>query len=174
VQARAHPATRQIVASLALLAACSSEHDRINDTALVAAPRSAQEDSVIARARVVLAAANPDFREWPATAYAPVQSDSETASARFGPLVGDLDGDGVPDVVFDGYGGHGELMPAVLSNRGKARVVPVTERPEVANPPVPRRKRWVLAPYTFRGKRGQGVAFIDYNEGGWPILPAAL
>jgi hypothetical protein len=197
VQARAHPTSRLIVVSLALLAACSSGHDRINDTALATVPaaeppaspappraapvvapmdppRTAREDSIIARARVVLAAANPEFREWPATAYAPVQSDSETASARFGPLVGDLDGDGVPDVVFDGYDSHGELVPVVLSNRGKARVVAVTEGPDVANPPAPRRKRWMLAPYTFRGKRGQGVAFIDYNEGGWPILPAAL
>jgi hypothetical protein len=191
---------RQLTATaLALAAACAGGHDRINDTALasvpaaeppgaapppsaapvgppvaVPPPRTAREDSIIARARVVLAAANPEFREWPATAYAPVQSDSATASARFGPLVGDLDADGIPDVVFDGYGSHGELVPAVLSNRGKARVVAVTEGPDVANPPAPRRKRWMLAPYTFEKKRGQGVAFIDYNEGGWPIMPAAL
>jgi hypothetical protein len=187
------------ITALALTAACAGGHDRINDTALasvpaaeppasapppsaapvgppvaVPPPRTAREDSIIAHARVVLAAANPEFREWPAAAYAPVQSDSATASARVGPLVGDLDGDGEPDVAFDGYrSSGGGLILAVLSNGGQAKVLTVTGE-EIPIPPSRRWMRWMLAPYELRGKRGVGIAVVDYNDGGWPVLPASL
>lgn len=142
--------------------------------AVVAAPprsTAPADDSVIVRARAVLAAARPGFHEWPPSAYAPVLPDSTIRSATTGPLVGDFDGDGVPDVVFDGYDGRIMVTSAVLSNNGHPKVVSVEEGFDVPDPLTPRQVRFVVAPYTFKGKRGVGVGFVSYDASGRAMLP---
>lgn len=132
------------------------------------------DDSVIVRARNVLAAGRPGFHEWPPSAYAPGLLDSAVPAATTGPLVGDFDGDGMPDVVFDGYDGRIMVTPAVLSNKGKPTIVSVEEGFDVPDPPTPRRLRFVVAPYTLEGKRGFGVGFVNYDASGSAMVPVTI
>lgn len=134
----------------------SSRHDDGSTTSYLA--RAPIDTVLLARARAVLAAARPGFREWRPSAYAPVLRDSASPPTTTGPLVGDFDGDGMPDVVFDGYDGRIMVTPAVLSHNGRPKVVSVEVGWDVPDPLVPRRVRFVVATYTFEGKRGRAWA----------------
>lgn len=97
----------------------SGRHDDGFTTSYLA---QAPIDTVLrVRARTVLAAARPGFREWLPSAHAPVLRDSAMPPTTTGPLVGDFEGEGMPDVVFDGYDGRIMVTPAVLSNNGRQR-----------------------------------------------------
>ena len=126
-------------------------------------------DSVVLRARVALAAARPGFQEWPPNAYTPVLPDKTWPTATTGPLVGDFDGDGMPDVVFDGHDGRVMVTTAVLSNKGRLTIVSVDEGLELPDPPAPRRVRFVVSPYTLKAKRRSGVGFVSYDASGQAI-----
>lgn len=150
----------------------SSRHDDGSTTSYLA---QAPIDTVlIARARAGLAAARPGFREWPPSAYAPVLRDSAAPPTTTGPLVGDFDGDGMPDVVFDGHDGRVMVTPAVLSNNGRPKIVSVEEGFDVPDPLVPRRVRFAVATYAFRGKRGLGVGFVSYDASGKAMDPGTI
>lgn len=148
----------------------------MRDTGFVASslPPAPADDALLSRARAVLAAARPGFREWPANAYATVLPDSTLPWATTGPLVGDFDGDGMPDVVFDGHDGRIMVTSAVLSNNGQPKIVSVEEGFDVPDPLTPRKVRFVVAPYTFKGKRGVGVGFVSYDASGSAMLPATI
>jgi hypothetical protein len=150
----------------------SSRHDDGSTNSYLA---QAPVDTVLlAHARAVLDAARPGFREWSASAYAPVLRDSATPPTTTSPLVGDFDGDGMPDVVFDGHDGRIMVTLAVLSNNGRPKIAPVEEGFEVPDPLVPRRVRFVVATYTLSGKRGLGIGFVSYDASGKPMVPVSI
>lgn len=150
----------------------SSTHDAgLRASSLASAPA---DDTLLARMRAVLTAARPGFHEWPPSAYAAVPPDSGAPPSTTGPLVGDFDADGRPDVVLDGFDGGIMVTTAVLSNNGKTTIVSVEEGFEVPAPLTPRRIRFVAAPYTFKGKRGLGVGFVRYDASGHAMIPMTI
>lgn len=115
----------------------------------------------------MLAAARPGFHEWPPSAYAPEPPDGGIPGAATGHLVADFDGDGTPDVVFDGYDGGVMVMPAVLSNKGRPLIVPVTDSTPVSNPPALRRVRLAVSADSVSGATGKvGVELVTFDGNG--------
>jgi hypothetical protein len=115
----------------------------------------------------MLLATRPRFHEWPPSAYAPEPPDGGIPGATTGHLLGDFDGDGMPDVVFDGYDGRVMVMPAVLSNNGHPRIVPVMDSSLVADPPAPRDVRFVVASDTLNGGKIRfGVELVMFDRNG--------
>jgi len=128
-------------------------------------PRTAV-DSLIARARAVLRVSRPTFREWPASAYAPVQPDSNYAEAQVAPLVGDFDGDSLPDVAFDGYEGRTHIMPVVLLGKDKQTVVPFVQTWEMPSPMEPMLSRVMVEKHVDDGRVAQGLEILHYASDG--------
>ena len=153
--------TARGLAALLLASACVAGHSDAPDTA---APRTAR-DSLIARARAVLGASRPTFREWPATAYAPVQADSNYPGAQTGPLIGDFDGDSLPDVAFDGYEGRTHIMPVVLLGH-KQTVVPFVQTWQMPDPPKPMLSRVMVEEHVADGRAAQGIMLLSYTSDG--------
>lgn len=127
------------------------------------------DSALVARARALVADARPSFREWREDQYAPLAPVDATPVPRWGPIVGDFDGDGQPDVVFDGWDPHGELVPVVLSNKGKPIVANVTEGPEVTTPPVLRLEHLSVTTVEWKGKPRQALDFIRWARDGRSI-----
>jgi len=150
----------------------SSTHDDGFTTLYL--PPAPTDVGLLARARAVLAAARPGFHEWPPSAYAPVLHDSAAPPTTTGQLVGDFDGDGLPDVVFDGYDGRIMVTIAVLSNKAQPRTASVEEGSEVPDPLTPRRVRFVVVSYMLMGNHGVGVGFVNYDASGNAVVPAAI
>lgn len=157
---------------LLLASACVASHADADSAAVstsvapdTAPPRTAR-DSLIARARAVLAASRPTFREWPATAYAPVRADSNYPTAQTAPLVGDFDGDSLPDVAFDGYEGRTHIMPVVLVGKEKQVVVPFVQAWVMPDPPKPMLSRLMVVEHLPDGRSAQGIMRLAYAEDG--------
>ena len=167
------PAARETAAARESAAAVGAAPTLAPAPAQQSSPRSAEEDSVIARARVVLAAVRPSFREWSAEMFAPVQLDSAAPAARMAPLVGDFDGDGAPDVAFEGSDSTGAVIQAVLSHKGQPIVALVTREKELAVGVDLHRSRLALAHDELGGKPLQGIDVVVWDEKGREVALSA-
>jgi hypothetical protein len=146
-------------------------------TVTVPAPQTAQPsartDSVIVRARIVLAKAAPSFREWTADMFAPVQEATGAPSLRPAPLVGDFDEDGSPDVAFTGRDSAGAVIRAVMSHRGQPVLATVTREAELAIGVDLRRSRLALARDVFNGSRREMIDVVVWDDRGAQITLSA-
>jgi len=129
-------------------------------------PTTASQDSIVGRARVVLALATPTFREWTSDMFAPVHADTTAPTWRAAPLVGDFDGDGAPDVAFTGRDSAGVLILAVLSHRGQPIIAPVTTERELAVGIDLRRSRLALAVGDFQSRRREMIDVAVWDADG--------
>jgi hypothetical protein len=130
-------------------------------------------DTMIVRARADLRAAMPMFREWGDSSGTPLSlKDAGSVPFTVGPVVGDFDEDGAPDVAFIGADAAGERIVAVLSHRGQPTVVPVT-REETAPASGPQHRRWMRLATIFTDRDQVGLEIVVRNErGGFDLPPA--
>jgi hypothetical protein len=137
-----------------------------DDFATTYIPPTPVDDSLLLRARALIAASRPGFREWPPNAYGTIMADSAAPQTTTGPLAGDFDGDGKLDVVLDGHEDSVMVTIAVLSNKGRPAVASVYEDPNAPAPPAPRGVRFAVVAYTRAGEHGFGVGVFEFDAAG--------
>jgi hypothetical protein len=146
----------------------------VQDTAArTPAHPSASTDAVIVRARATLHAAMPMFREWEDSSGASLSlKDAGAAPFTTGPVVGDFDEDGAPDVAFIGVDAQGEHVIAVLSHKGQPVVETVASDATVPASG-PQHRRWMRSATVFTDKDQLGLEVVVRNDRGvFPLPPA--
>ena len=125
---------------------------------------SSGTDTVISRAREVMHAELPTFREWTDSLAAPLSlTDAGPAAFTVGPVLGDFDEDGAPDVAFVGHDARGEQVAAVLSGRGHATAVRV-DGDDGAPAAGPQHRRWIRLATIFTDRDQVGLESVLRNE----------
>jgi hypothetical protein len=176
---------------LLALVACQSSDDRespARQPAPLAAPAQASvagastpslphassaTDTMLVRARADLHAGMPTFREWEDSSRTPLSlKDAGSVPFTVGPVLGDFDEDGAPDVAFIGRDAVGERIVAVLSHRGHPTVVPITGDETVPGS-APAHRRWMRLATIFTDRDQIGLEIVVRNERGEFDLPPA-
>jgi hypothetical protein len=171
------------------ITACKSSEDRANSTrppqsesAAAMSPResprgipgvastspiqgtSSATDTVISRARDLMHTELPMFREWTDSLAAPLSlTEAGPAAFSIGPVLGDFDEDGAPDVAFVGHDAQGEQVIVVLSHRGHAAVVRV-DGEDSASEAGAQHRRWIRLATIFTDRDQVGLESVTRNE----------
>ena len=125
---------------------------------------SSLTDTIVGQARDVLHATLPMFREWTDSLAASLSlTDAGPAAFTVGPVIGDFDEDGAPDVAFVGHDAQGEQVIAVLSHQGHSAVVRV-DGDDGALAARPQHRRWIRLATIYTDRDQVGLESVMRNE----------
>ena len=106
----------------------------------------------------------PMFREWTDSLAAPLfLTDAGPTAFTVGPVLGDFDDDGAPDVAVVVHDAQEERVIAVLSSHGHAAVVRV-DGDDGAPAAGPRHRRWIRLATIFTDRDQVGLEGVIRNE----------